>query len=634
VDIEFKHDVQAYLKSRYLRDPSSDYALYIVNAIEQAWRHYLLPIFTAEVRARATERASEAMTSVIYNGAYQTVLQPPVRGAVMGIDPGYKSGCRVSVVNERGVLQGSTLIYPHPPISQPAPAKESLLALFRQHSVIAVAIAQGFGARETERFLANINTEFKTNIKFMIVNEVAAVSYAASDLGREELPSLDTQMRAAVSVARRLQDPLEELVKVEVDAIGVHPLQQDVVNVHVVLESAVTDAVNSSLIDVNTASFHRLRHVSGLNVALAREIVSYRAQHKFTSRQQLLAVPQFTAQIYEQCAGFVRIAIDLATNALDSTQIHPADYSLAEKVLQSINETVDSIKTSEGRAAINTKLSGKELSDEYLQELDAPLRREAVRYIVAALKDPLSDPRDSMPKPALRVDVPRMTDLTIGKIVEGVATNITTFGIFVDIGMKQTGFVHKTEVSNNAADTPASAANVGDVLRARVTSLDFQRDRIVLSLRNVPSEGESVPIPEQSTGESTNNNNTNVMTDENQPTSTLTSDGAWEEAHGEGSKDENIEMHAEADDVESGGEQEQEQEAEEFDEPQGEEYPYEGEEYAQDMQTEDYEEEQQGEEQQDNEQQGEEQQHDEQLSTAHDTTDASAGTDGNNFEEQ
>jgi transcriptional accessory protein Tex/SPT6 len=266
-----------------------------------------------------------------------------------------------------------------------------------------------------------------------------------------------------------------------------------------------------------------------------------------------------------------------------------------------------------------------------VQELDAPLRREAVRYIVAALKDPLSDARDSMPKPALRADVPRMTDLTIGKIVEGVATNITTFGIFVDIGMKQTGFVHKTEVSNNAADTPASVANVGDVLRARVTSLDFQRDRIVLSLRNVPAEGESVPIPEQNTAESTNNNNTNVMT-ENQPTSTLTSDGAWEEAHDEGVQDENIEMHAEADDVESGGEQEQEQEAaEEFDEPQGEE----GEEYAQDMQTEDYDEEEQVEEQQGEEQQHDEElQDDEQLLTAHDTTDASTGTDGNNFEEQ
>lgn len=447
--------------------PPSPFAPHLQEAVTDSYKRYVAPAIEREIRSALTERAGEKAIKVFADNLRALLLQPPVRGkVVLGLDPGFRSGCKAAVVDETGKMLAVETIYPHPPQRRTAAAARTITALIERHGVNLIVIGNGTASRETEEFVAALLPELSHPVSYAIVSEAGASVYSASPLAREELPDLDVSLRGAVSIARRIQDPLAELVKIEPKSIGVgqyqHDLDQNRLNA--ALDGVVESCVNSVGVDLNTASYPLLVHVAGIKPATARNIVAYREQKgKFSSRRELLEVPRLGKVTYTQCAGFLRIAG--GTNHLDNTPVHPESYPLAEKVYALAGGDPEAL------AALD--------AESLAASLEAGL--PTLRDIIAALQQPGRDPRDELPPPLFRDGVTRLEDLAAGMILAGTVRNVVDFGAFVDIGVGRDGLLHRSALGRRVAH-PSDILAPGMAVEITVIAVDLERERISLAL--------------------------------------------------------------------------------------------------------------------------------------------------------
>jgi len=450
----------------------------VSSAIADGCKRLLWPSLEREVRAQLTESAEAQAISVFGQNLKQLLLQSPVKGkTLLAIDPAYRTGCKMAVLDPTGKVLETGVAYFTLPHNDKLVAKKALLKLIEEHDVSAVAIGNGTGSRETEEFIATLIQEKNLSLPYTIVSEAGASVYSASPLAVEELPLLDVTLRGAVSIGRRVQDPLAELVKIDPKAIGVGQYQHDVNQKALAskLEGIVTDCVNSVGVDLNTSSPALLRYVAGITPTIAKNVVAFRDAHGvFRSREQLKKVARLGPAAYQQCAGFLRIA--QAANLLDRTPVHPESYALAERFLHYVEATAEDL--AQGRV----KLCEQQLA-RAAQELGAGL--PTLRDIYAALEKPGRDPREDVAGPVFRSDVLQMEDLQPGMVLSGVVRNVIDFGAFVDIGVKQDGLIHISELSDNYVKHPSQVLSVGQVVEVRVLGIDAKRQRISLSRKGL-----------------------------------------------------------------------------------------------------------------------------------------------------
>jgi len=450
----------------------------VSSAIADGCKRLLWPSLEREVRAQLTESAEAQAISVFGQNLKQLLLQSPVKGkTLLAIDPAYRTGCKMAVLDPTGKVLETGVAYFTLPHNDKLVAKKALLKLIEEHDVSAVAIGNGTGSRETEEFIATLIQEKSLSLPYTIVSEAGASVYSASPLAVEELPLLDVTLRGAVSIGRRVQDPLAELVKIDPKAIGVGQYQHDVNQKALAskLEGIVTDCVNSVGVDLNTSSPALLRYVAGITPTIAKNVVAFRDAHGvFRSREQLKKVARLGPAAYQQCAGFLRIA--QAANLLDRTPVHPESYALAERFLHYVEATAEDL--AQGRV----KLCEQQLA-RAAQELGAGL--PTLRDIYAALEKPGRDPREDVAGPVFRSDVLQMEDLQPGMVLSGVVRNVIDFGAFVDIGVKQDGLIHISELSDNYVKHPSQVLSVGQVVEVRVLGIDAKRQRISLSRKGL-----------------------------------------------------------------------------------------------------------------------------------------------------
>jgi len=450
----------------------------VQKAAADAYKRLIAPAVERDLRKELTEKAQAQAILVFSKNLRSLLLQPPVRGkTVLGIDPGLRTGCKWAVVSATGKLLATGVVYPTPPHQKIAESEAVLTRLIEQHQVNAIVIGNGTASRETEQFVAGLLKKLnKPGLSYAIVSEAGASVYSASELAAKEFPDLDVSERGAVSIARRIQDPLAELVKIEPRALGVGQYQHDVPPKRLAekLAEVVESAVNYVGVDLNTASAPLLGYVAGINAAAAENIVRFREENgRFTNRRQLSAVPKLGPKTIEQCAGFLRISA--GDNPLDATAIHPESYGLALQLLQLIGSGVEEI----GRPALKSKLSKIELAA-VAKQLGAG--EPTLRDIVDSLARPGRDPREDLPEPVFRTDVLSIEDLRPGMELTGTVRNVVDFGAFVDIGIKNDGLVHKSELSGKYIGHPLDAVSVGDVVRVKVLSVDAARGRVSLSM--------------------------------------------------------------------------------------------------------------------------------------------------------
>jgi len=478
IEIELEH-IMPLLEVRYLK--SGPCREFILKALRDAYKRLIEPSIEREIRAEITAKAEEQAVKVFATNLRQLLLQPPVRAkTILGIDPGYRTGCKWALIDDTGKLIRVGVIYPHPPQNQREQAKQQLLEAVQQNAVNIIAVGNGTASRETEELVAEIIQQNNLPLEYIIVSEAGASVYSASPLAKEEFPDLDLSLRSAVSIARRLQDPLAELVKIEPKAIGVGQYQHDIQpNVLTrAVEGVVESCVNTVGVDLNTASAAILRYIAGLNGTVAKNIVAYREQHgKFRNREELKKVPRLGEQTFIQCAGFIRLPD--GENILENTPVHPESYELARKILAKAGFEVEDCKA---KSAQVSKALATLRIEELAEELQAGV--PTVKDIISALQRPGRDPREDLPKPLLRRDVTKFEDLKEGMILEGTVRNIVDFGLFVDIGLKNDGLVHISELSTHYVRHPMEVATVGDIVRVRVISLDPERGRVGLSLKD------------------------------------------------------------------------------------------------------------------------------------------------------
>jgi len=448
----------------------------LLEAIRDGCKRLLLPSIERELRATLTLHAEEQAIKVFGRNLKQLLLLAPVKGKTfLAIDPAYRTGCKMAAVSATGKVLATAVAYFTPPQNDRSGGVRLVKQLIETHGVQAIAIGNGTGSRETEEFIANLLREHNLRVSYTIVNEAGASVYSASELAGQELPDLDVTLRGAVSIGRRVLDPLAELVKIDPKAIGVGQYQHDVDQKQLAdrLTGVVEDCVNSVGVDLNTASPALLRYVAGVSPTVAKNIVAYRDEHgEFTARAQLRKVPRLGPATYTQCAGFIRIPN--AGNILDNTPVHPESYDLAERFLRLVG-SLESLTTGQvqlGEAALANAA----------KELSAGL--PTLRDIYQALKKPGRDPREDVAGPVFRSDVLQMEDLAEGMVLSGVVRNVIDFGAFVDIGVKQDGLVHISEISDKFIKHPSEALAVGDVVKVRVLSVDLKRKRIGLSMKH------------------------------------------------------------------------------------------------------------------------------------------------------
>ena len=456
---------------------------YMQEAILDAYKRLIAPSIEREIRNQLTEAAEEQAIKVFAENLNNLLLQPPIKGKiVMGIDPGYRTGNKVAVVDDTGKVLDTGVVYMTLPNHDKDKAKDYLKALVAKHSVDIIAIGNGTGSRETELVVAELLKEIESQTYYIIVNEAGASVYSASPLGNEEFPDFDVALRSAVSIARRLQDPLAELVKIDPKAIGVGQYQHDVNQKRLAetLQGVVESCVNTVGVDLNTASPSLLQYVAGISKKVARNIVAYREQiGKFTSRKQLLEVSQLGPKTFEQCAGFLRIPG--AANVLDNTAVHPESYDATIKLLEINGYSLEDLSSD------NIKELRRVVDDWNLEELSATLGIgiPTLKDIIEELKKPGRDPREELPPPILRTDVMDIKDLKPDMILTGTVRNVVDFGAFVDIGVHQDGLVHISQLSDSYVKHPMDVVQVGDIVQVRVLSVDVERGRIALSMRDV-----------------------------------------------------------------------------------------------------------------------------------------------------
>jgi protein Tex len=467
----------SYLSRKWIRNQLSPAAPVVLEAIEDSYKRLIQPSIEREIRNELTEKAEEQAIHIFSENLRNLLLQPPLKGkVVIGVDPAYRTGCKLAVVDETGKVLKIDVIYPHPPVSKTKEAREKFINILRDYKVEMAAIGNGTASRETEQFVADILKEMNEEIYYLIVNEAGASVYSASDLAREEFPNLHVEERSAASIARRLQDPLAELVKIDPKSVGVGQYQHDVSqkrlseSLHFVVETAV----NRVGVNVNTASSSLLQYVAGLNKTAANNIVKKREEEgKFTSRVQLKKVPRLGAKTYEQAIGFLRV-LD-GKQPLDRTGIHPENYDEVKKLLSNLGFKTEDLGTEELRDALNSldlKVVSEELS----------IGQLTLKDIIDALVRPERDPRDDLPRPLLKKDVLKLEDLKAGMELQGTVRNVVDFGAFVDIGVKQDGLVHISKLSNRFVKHPLDIVSVGDVVTVWVDSVDMKKGRVALSM--------------------------------------------------------------------------------------------------------------------------------------------------------
>ncbi|HFE52993.1 MAG TPA: S1 RNA-binding domain-containing protein, partial [Bacteroidetes bacterium] len=447
------------------------------------YNRLVAPAIEREIRNALTDRAEEHAIQVFARNLRALLLTPPVRGKViMGIDPGYRTGCKVAVIDPTGKYLEGTTIYPHEPQRRWNEAKVVIEELIEKHNVDIVAIGNGTASRETEMLVAEVIAELEgeREVVYTIVSEAGASVYSASPVAKKEFPDLEASMRGNISIARRLLDPLSELVKIEPRSLGVGLYQHDVDQNRLAeaLDRVVESAVNLVGVDLNTASSSLLKYVSGINSRVAENIVKYREEHgAFRSREELKKVKGLGEHAFVQSAGFLRIPE--AENFFDSTAVHPESYEAAEKLLQVLGLTVDEVRRS--GHLVRQRIEEKGESLEHLAEV-CGVGRETLADIVDSLEKPNRDPRDEMPKPIFRSDVLKIEDLAPGMILKGTVRNVVDFGAFVDIGVKQDGLVHLSKMSKRYIKNPLDVVSVGDVVEVKVLKVDPERGRIALSM--------------------------------------------------------------------------------------------------------------------------------------------------------
>lgn len=457
----------------------------VIEAVEDSFSRLIFPSIEREIRNELTDKACEASIKVFGENTRQLLMQPPVKGNVtIGLDPGYRTGCKVAVISETGKVLDTGVIYPAPPHNKIAEAKKTITALVKKYNVKMFAIGNGTASHETEVFAAELIKELDCGITYMVVSEAGASVYSASKLAAEEFPQFDVSLRSAVSIARRLQDPLAELVKIDPKAIGVGQYQHDMPQKELTaaLDGVVESCVNSVGVDLNTASPQLLSRVAGVSNAIAKNIVAYREENgSFTSRSELKKVSKLGPKAFEQCAGFLRVAE--SKNVLDNTAVHPESYAAAKELLSVCDVSENDIKSGNiKKLQSQVQVIG---TSALAQKLD--IGEPTLVDIVNELSKPGRDPRDELPKPLLRTDVMGMEDLKAGMELNGTVRNVIDFGAFVDIGVHQDGLVHISQITNRYIKHPSDVLKVGDIVTVWVLSVDVDKKRISLTMKD-PNE--------------------------------------------------------------------------------------------------------------------------------------------------
>jgi len=472
------------LQKLVVKNNASIFTEYLLKAVEDGFNRLIWPSLEREIRGDLTEAGEEQAIKVFAMNLRQLLLQPPVRGKrVLGIDPGFRTGCKVAVIDDIGRVVATDTIYPHPPVNKKSKAREIVSVLLKQYQVELVAIGNGTASRETEEFIAGILSETEHEVFYCLVSEAGASVYSASKLARAELPDLDVSMRGTISIARRLQDPLAELVKIEPKSIGVGQYQHDVDQKELgnTLQWVVESCVNYVGVDLNTASPALLQNVAGIGPALAKSVVEYREENgAFCRRAELLKVKRLGKKAFIQAAGFLRLPD--GENPLENTGIHPESYQAAEELLAVLGFSKDDLRVTERLSELRNKLKGIDQADT-AKRLGVGL--PTLKDIIEALTKPGRDPREKMPKPLFRKDIKTLADLKPGMVLTGEVRNIVDFGVFVDIGVKEDGLVHISELSERYIKHPLEVVTVGKTVCVRVLDIDSERKRISLSMKGI-----------------------------------------------------------------------------------------------------------------------------------------------------
>ena len=480
VKIEAPEDrILSYLEKRIITRDNAFTTQPLRDTIQDSYERLIAPSIEREIRNQLTETAEDGAIKVFGKNLEQLLLQPPIQGhVVLGWDPAFRTGCKLAVVDATGKVLDTTVIYPTAPQNKVTEAKTVLKKLIKKYNVTLISVGNGTASRESEQVIVELLKELDTPVQYIIVNEAGASVYSASKLATEEFPNFDVGQRSAASIARRLQDPLAELVKIDPKSIGVGQYQHDMNQKKLgeALEGVVEDSVNKVGVDLNTASASLLEYISGISKAIAKNIVVYREENgRFDNRKQLLKVAKLGPKAYEQCAGFMRIAG--GSNPLDSTSVHPESYDAADRLLKKLGYSAQDI-TSGGLKGLSGKVKNV---PELARELE--VGELTLRDIIKELEKPGRDPRDEMPKPILRTDVMEMKDLAPGMILKGTVRNVIDFGVFVDIGVHQDGLVHISQITDKKfIKHPLEAVSVGDIVEVKVMSVDVAKKRIQLTM--------------------------------------------------------------------------------------------------------------------------------------------------------
>ena len=466
-----------YLESKVIVNNNENTVPQLKEAITDAFSRLIFPSIEREIRNELTEKAEDSAINVFGKNLEQLLLQPPVSGhVVLGWDPAFRTGCKLAVVDATGKVLDTTVIYPTAPQNKVEESKKTVKALIKKYGISLISLGNGTASRESEVIIADIIKEADSHVEYAIVNEAGASVYSASKLATEEFPNFDVGQRSAASIARRIQDPLAELVKIDPKSIGVGQYQHDMNQKKLsdALTGVVEDCVNKVGVDLNTASAALLEYISGINKTLAKNIVEYRETNgRFKNRKQLLKVPKLGPKAYEQCAGFLRILN--GDNPLDATSVHPESYEITNKLLDKLGFSVSDIKT-------GLKLSDM-IKDKKKLSSELSVGELTLSDILKELEKPGRDPREDSPKPALRSDVLSLEDLREGMILKGTIRNVIDFGAFVDIGVHQDGLVHISQICEQYIKHPLEKVSVGDIVEVKVLSIDMAKKRIALTMR-------------------------------------------------------------------------------------------------------------------------------------------------------
>jgi uncharacterized protein len=472
-------DVIRYLDKQVITDTKAETAEVLHEVTTDAYERLIAPSIEREIRNDLSEKAEDGAIKVFGKNLTQLLMQPPIKGqVVLGWDPAFRTGCKLAVVDPTGKVLDTTVIYPTAPQNKVAESKAVLKKLISKYHITLISLGNGTASRESEQVIVQLLKEIPVSVQYIIVNEAGASVYSASKLATEEFPNFDVGQRSATSMARRLQDPLAELVKIDPKSIGVGQYQHDMNQKKLgeALGGVVEDCVNRVGVDLNTASASLLEYVSGISKAIAKNIVSYREENgEFTARTQLLKVAKLGPKAYEQCAGFMRITG--GKNPLDATGVHPESYAATKELLKRLGYKPEDVE--------NRSVSGisKKIHDYKKLSAELEVGELTLRDIVKELEKPARDPREDMPKPILRSDVLEMKDLTPGMVLKGTVRNVIDFGAFVDIGVHQDGLVHISQICDRYIKHPLEAVSVGDIVEVKVMSVDLKKQRIQLTMK-------------------------------------------------------------------------------------------------------------------------------------------------------